>query len=128
MAFYAIAECVVVTAVREGMNLTPYEYIVCRQGVSGSESSSDLNLPKKSMLVVSEFIGCSPSLSGTIRINPWNVELEALNEAISMAEAEKQLRHEQHYRRPSNWRSSRLAHAPPSADSAIFIRDGFNLA
>ncbi|KAF9621580.1 hypothetical protein IFM89_023154 [Coptis chinensis] len=85
-------------AVREGMNLTPYEYIVCRQGVSGSESSSDSNLPKKSMLVVSEFIGCSPSLSGAIRINPWNVESEALNEAISMAEAEKQLRHEKHYR------------------------------
>ncbi|KAK9088723.1 hypothetical protein Scep_027805 [Stephania cephalantha] len=100
MAFYAVAECVVVTAVRDGMNLTPYEYIVCRQGVSGSESCSDANAPKKSMLVVSEFIGCSPSLSGAIRINPWNVEAtaEALNEAISMAEPEKQLRHEKHYR------------------------------
>lgn len=100
MAFYTIAECVVVTAVRDGMNLTPYEYIVCRQGVSGSESTSESNVPKKSMLVVSEFIGCSPSLSGAIRINPWNVETtaEALNEAISMSEAEKQLRHEKHYR------------------------------
>ncbi|KAL0723839.1 hypothetical protein Bca4012_038438 [Brassica carinata] len=87
-AYYHIAECVVVTAVRDGMNLTPYEYIVCRQG------------PKKSMLVVSEFIGCSPSLSGAIRVNPWNVEAtgEALNEAISMSDAEKQLRHEKHFR------------------------------
>ncbi|KAF9625470.1 hypothetical protein IFM89_023231 [Coptis chinensis] len=67
-------------------------------GVSGSESSSDSNLPKKSMLVVSAFIGCSPSLSGAIRINPWNVESEALNDAISMAEVKKQLRHEKHYR------------------------------
>ncbi|KAF5183889.1 Alpha,alpha-trehalose-phosphate synthase [UDP-forming] [Thalictrum thalictroides] len=100
MAYYTIAECVVVTAVRDGMNLTPYEYIACRQGVSGSESSSDPNVPKKSMLVVSEFIGCSPSLSGAIRINPWNVEStsEALNEAISTSEAEKQMRHEKHYR------------------------------
>ncbi|RVW83817.1 putative alpha,alpha-trehalose-phosphate synthase [UDP-forming] 7 [Vitis vinifera] len=99
-AFYTIAECVVVTAVRDGMNLIPYEYIVSRQGVSGSESGSESSGPKKSMLVVSEFIGCSPSLSGAIRVNPWNVEAtaEAMNEAISMADAEKQLRHEKHYR------------------------------
>ncbi|KAA8524963.1 hypothetical protein F0562_011399 [Nyssa sinensis] len=100
VAYYSIAECVVVTAVRDGMNLTPYEYIVCRQGIAGAESGSDLSGPKKSMLVVSEFIGCSPSLSGAIRVNPWNVEAtaEAMNEAISMAESEKQLRHEKHYR------------------------------
>ncbi|XP_051151979.1 probable alpha,alpha-trehalose-phosphate synthase [UDP-forming] 7 isoform X1 [Andrographis paniculata] len=100
MAYYSIAECVVVTAVRDGMNLTPYEYIVCRQGVSGDEMRSELSGPKKSMLVVSEFIGCSPSLSGAIRVNPWNVEstAEALNESISMAESEKELRHEKHYR------------------------------
>ncbi|KAB5534171.1 hypothetical protein DKX38_017282 [Salix brachista] len=99
-AYFTIAECVVVAAVRDGMNLTPYEYIVCRQGVSGSESSSESSDPKKSMLVISEFIGCSPSLSGAIRVNPWNIEAtaEAMNEAISMADSEKQLRHEKHYR------------------------------
>ncbi|KAJ4846213.1 putative alpha,alpha-trehalose-phosphate synthase [UDP-forming] 7 [Turnera subulata] len=97
-AYYTIAECVVVAAVRDGMNLTPYEYIVCRQGVSGAGSES--SGPKKSMLVVSEFIGCSPSLSGAIRVNPWNIEAtaEAMNEAISMSDAEQQLRHEKHYR------------------------------
>ncbi|KAJ6416759.1 hypothetical protein OIU84_002603 [Salix udensis] len=99
-AYFTIAECVVVAAVRDGMNLTPYEYIVCRQGVSGSESSSEPSDPKKSMLVVSEFIGCSPSLSGAIRVNPWNIEAtaEAMNEAISMADSEKHLRHEKHYK------------------------------
>ncbi|PWA59019.1 trehalose-phosphatase/synthase 7 [Artemisia annua] len=100
VAYYTIAECVVVSAVRDGMNLTPYEYIVCREGISGSETGSDLSGPKKSMLVVSEFIGCSPSLSGAIRVNPWNVEAtaEAMNEAISMSDSEKQFRHEKHYR------------------------------
>ncbi|CAG7909301.1 unnamed protein product [Brassica rapa] len=90
-AYYHIAECVVITAVRDGMNLTPYEYIVCRQGA------------KKSVLVASEFIGCSPSLSRAIRVNPWNVEAtgEALNEALSMSDGEKQLRHKKHYRKLS---------------------------
>ncbi|XP_074286148.1 putative alpha,alpha-trehalose-phosphate synthase [UDP-forming] 7 [Silene latifolia] len=100
IAYYTTAECVVVTAVRDGMNLTPYEYIVCREGISGSEPSSDVCGPRKSMIVISEFIGCSPSLSGAIRINSWNVEAtaEAMNAAISIGDAEKQLRHEKHYR------------------------------
>lgn len=100
LAYYTVAECVVVTAVRDGMNLTPYEYIVCRQGLPSSESAPEVSGPRKSMLVVSEFIGCSPSLSGAIRVNPWNTEAtaESLNEAISMSEREKQLRHEKHYR------------------------------
>lgn len=99
-AYYSVAECVVVTAVRDGMNLTPYEYIVCRQGIPGSDCTAESNGLKSSMLVVSEFIGCSPSLSGAIRVNPWNVEAtaEALNEAISMADGEKVLRHEKHYK------------------------------
>ncbi|KAL2484098.1 hypothetical protein Fot_45542 [Forsythia ovata] len=99
-AYYTIAECVVVTAVRDGMNVTPYEYIVCRQGIQAFESSSDSNAPKKSMLVASEFMGCSLSLSGAIRVNPWNIEAtaEALNLAISMVDGEKQLRHEKHYK------------------------------
>ncbi|KAL8140406.1 hypothetical protein V2J09_006427 [Rumex salicifolius] len=100
ITYYSIAECVVVTALRDGMNLTSYEYVVCRQGMSVSEPSLELSGPKKSMLVVSEFIGCSPSLSGAIRINPWNVEAtaNAMNEAILMGEAEQVLRHEKHYR------------------------------
>ncbi|XP_073115131.1 probable alpha,alpha-trehalose-phosphate synthase [UDP-forming] 7 isoform X2 [Elaeis guineensis] len=100
IAFYTMAECVVVTAVRDGMNLTPYEYIVCRQGIAGSEPGLDADGPRKSMLVVSEFIGCSPSLSGAIRVNPWDIEstAHAMNEAISLPDAEKRLRHEKHYR------------------------------
>ena len=29
---------------------------------------------KTSMLVLSEFVGCSPSVSGAIRVNPWSVD------------------------------------------------------
>ncbi|CAO2813259.1 unnamed protein product [Amaranthus hypochondriacus] len=100
IAYFTIAECVVVTAVRDGLNLTPYEYIVCREGISDAESSFKNVSPKKSMLVISEFIGCSPSLSGAIRINPWDVEAtgEGMNEAISVRDSDKELRHEKHYR------------------------------
>lgn len=103
IAYYTIAECCVVTAVRDGLNLIPYEYIVCREGapqMSESENYLEESSVKKSMLIVSEFIGCSPSLSGAIRVNPWNIEMvaEAMNSAITMKEQEQHLRHEKHYR------------------------------
>lgn len=102
IAYYAVAECCLVTAVRDGMNLIPYEYVICRQGTEKLDATLGLNptAPKKSMLVVSEFIGCSPSLSGAIRVNPWNIDAvsEAMDSALIVSEAEKQMRHEKHYK------------------------------
>ncbi|XP_061355217.1 alpha,alpha-trehalose-phosphate synthase [UDP-forming] 6-like isoform X2 [Gastrolobium bilobum] len=101
VAYYVVAECCLVTAVRDGMNLIPYEYIISRQGNEKLDKVLGLaSSPKKSMLVVSEFIGCSPSLSGAIRVNPWNIDAvaDAMDSALEMADSEKQLRHEKHYR------------------------------
>ncbi|KAF8040143.1 hypothetical protein BT93_B2386 [Corymbia citriodora subsp. variegata] len=102
IAYYVVAECCLVTAVRDGMNLIPYEYIISRQGNEKLDEVLGLkpSTPKKSMLVVSEFIGCSPSLSGAIRVNPWNIDAvaDAMDCALEMPEGEKQLRHEKHYK------------------------------
>lgn len=102
IAYYVIAECCLVTAVRDGMNLIPYEYVICRQGNEKLDQTLGLDplKLKKSMLVVSEFVGCSPSLSGAIRVNPWNIDsvAEAMDSALIFSESEKQLRHEKHYR------------------------------
>ncbi|PRQ17341.1 putative alpha,alpha-trehalose-phosphate synthase (UDP-forming), Trehalose-phosphatase [Rosa chinensis] len=101
-AYYSLAECCIVNAVRDGMNLIPYKYIICRQGTPNMDKALGIPLdsPHTSTLVISEFIGCSPSLSGAIRVNPWNIEAvaDALNVAITMPDLEKQLRHEKHYR------------------------------
>ena len=43
-ALYSIADCAVVTATRDGMNLVPYEYVVCRQGVPVSSHLSLIRL------------------------------------------------------------------------------------
>ncbi|GAB2280432.1 Probable alpha,alpha-trehalose-phosphate synthase [UDP-forming] 10 [Dionaea muscipula] len=101
-AYYAVSECCLVNAVRDGMNLVPYKYIVCRQGSRLLDDAMGIEEgnPHTSTLVVSEFIGCSPSLSGAIRVNPWDIDAvaEALNSALTMPHTEKQLRHEKHYR------------------------------
>ncbi|KAK8516406.1 hypothetical protein V6N13_097695 [Hibiscus sabdariffa] len=115
IAYYVIAECCLVTAVRDGMNLIPYEYVICRQGNEKLDETLGLHhsAPKRSMLVVSEFIGCSPSLSGAIRVNPWNIDAvaEAMDSALILSEAEKQLRHEKHYRYVSTHDVAYWAHS-----------------
>lgn len=102
IAFYVAAECCIVNAVRDGMNLVPYEYVVCRQGTEEMDKSRGIGdvSPRTSTLIVSEFVGCSPSLSGAFRVNPWSIEdvADALYQAIDMNEPERQLRHEKHYR------------------------------
>ncbi|XWS70904.1 hypothetical protein CRYUN_Cryun03dG0090200 [Craigia yunnanensis] len=103
LAYYAIAEYSVVTPVRDGMNLVPYKYTVCRQScpVLDEALGVDENSPlKNSVIIVSEFIGCSPSLSGAIRVNPWNISemANAMYSAIDLPETEKHLRHEKHYK------------------------------
>ncbi|VAI62008.1 unnamed protein product [Triticum turgidum subsp. durum] len=94
-AYYAAAECCVVSAVRDGLNRIPYIYTVCRQ-----ESTALGDAPKRSVIVLSEFVGCSPSLSGAIRVNPWSVEsvAEAMSSALRMSDGEQRLRHEKHYK------------------------------
>nr|GEW03867.1 DEAD-box ATP-dependent RNA helicase 53, mitochondrial-like [Tanacetum cinerariifolium] len=62
VAYYAISECVVVNAVRDGMNLMPYKYTVSRQ--SSPELNKALAVGEteggKSLIIVSEFIGALP--------------------------------------------------------------------
>ncbi|CAI9098680.1 OLC1v1035366C3 [Oldenlandia corymbosa var. corymbosa] len=103
VAYYSISECVVVNAVRDGMNLVPYKYTVSRQGCPNLDQAmglSESTTQRKSVIVVSEFIGCSPSLSGAIRVNPWNIDdvADGMNSALKMSDAEKEMRHEKHYK------------------------------
>ena len=55
---------------------------------------------KDSMLVLSEFVGCSPSLSGAIRVNPWSIDdvADGLYTAIKMPLPERHARHDKHWR------------------------------
>lgn len=51
IALYSIADVAVVTATRDGMNLVPYEYIVCRQGAPVCLASAPAALPLLATLI-----------------------------------------------------------------------------
>lgn len=79
LALNSEADLFIVTALREGMNLTCHEFIGC---------SSDKNSP----LILSEFTGSSSVLSeGAQLVNPWDIKQVAnsIKEGLEMSREEK---------------------------------------
>ncbi|AQK60672.1 Alphaalpha-trehalose-phosphate synthase [UDP-forming] 5 [Zea mays] len=92
VAYYAAADCCVVSAVRDGLNRVPYFYTTCREEAPDAQ--------KGSAVVVSEFAGCSPTLGGAIRVDPWDLDgmADAMHATVTtMSTEEKQARHRGNY-------------------------------
>ncbi|KAF9321645.1 hypothetical protein BG003_000528 [Podila horticola] len=75
------ADLCLITSLRDGMNLTSHEYVVCQE-------------EQKNPLVLSEFAGTYGSLGACLRVNPWNYTevAEAIHDGLVMGEEEKTLR------------------------------------
>lgn len=80
-ALYLAADVLLVTALRDGMNLVAKEYVACRFDDDG-------------VLVLSEFTGASDELKRALRINPHDIDgLKAtMLEAIRMPRRERRVR------------------------------------
>ncbi|KAG0125771.1 glycosyltransferase family 20-domain-containing protein [Tuber indicum] len=79
LALLAIADALVVTSLRDGMNLTSHEFVCC-QG------------EKHAPLILSEFTGSASMFDGAeISVNPWDHSkcADALYQALTMSEEEK---------------------------------------
>lgn len=89
LAMCTIADAMVITSLREGMNLSAHEYIVCQDG--GYDGK------KHSPLILSEFTGSSSIFNGAeLAINPWHYQgiADAFKVALEMGEEEKAYRYE----------------------------------
>jgi trehalose 6-phosphate synthase len=82
-ALYLAADVMLVTSLRDGMNLVAKEYVACRYHESGA-------------LVLSEFTGAADELSGAFLVNPHDIEglKDAIVRAatISPADARRRMR------------------------------------
>ena len=58
-ALLTIADVALITSVRDGMNTTSHEYVVCQKENHGP-------------LILSEFTGTAGSLSAALLVNPWD--------------------------------------------------------
>ncbi|KAJ2902284.1 putative glycosyltransferase family 20 protein [Zalerion maritima] len=75
-----------ITSVRDGMNTTSLEYVVCQKDSYGP-------------LILSEFSGTAGSLTDAIRINPWDSTgvADQINRALVMSEGERKAMQESLY-------------------------------
>jgi trehalose 6-phosphate synthase/phosphatase len=80
-AFYRAADLVLVTPLRDGMNLVAKEYVVCRPDEDG-------------VLVLSRFAGAFDELKDAVAVNPYHPEdmAEAIYQATRMPAAERRRR------------------------------------
>jgi trehalose 6-phosphate synthase len=69
-ALYLAADVMLVTPLRDGMNLVAKEYVACRNDETGA-------------LVLSEFTGAADELAGAFLVNPHDIE--GLKDAIVRA-------------------------------------------
>ncbi|KIX07646.1 trehalose-phosphatase [Rhinocladiella mackenziei CBS 650.93] len=85
-ALLRVADVGLITSVRDGMNTTSLEYVICQKNHYGP-------------LILSEFSGTAASLGNAIHINPWDLGgvADALKKALEMPEAEKKSNHEKLY-------------------------------
>jgi len=81
IALYRAADVMVVTPLRDGMNLVAKEYVACRVNDDG-------------VLVLSELAGAAWELGEAVQVNPYNVHETALalRQAIHMPPAEQRTR------------------------------------
>ncbi|KAI7851898.1 glycosyltransferase family 20-domain-containing protein [Circinella umbellata] len=87
LALLTSADASLITPLRDGMNLTSHEYIVCQENNYGP-------------LILSEFTGTYGSFGACLRVNPWDYRQvgDAIHEALSMSEEEKSGRWKELYK------------------------------
>ncbi|KAK4054618.1 hypothetical protein OIO90_003430 [Microbotryomycetes sp. JL221] len=81
-ALLSVADLALITSIRDGMNTTSMEYILCQA-------------EKKGPLIVSEFTGVSSQLNKAIKINPWDLGgvARAIDTCLKMSPEEREMRH-----------------------------------
>ncbi|GAB7353262.1 hypothetical protein MBLNU459_g3770t1 [Dothideomycetes sp. NU459] len=88
VALMTVADVLMVTSLREGMNLTAHEFILCQDGKNSEK--------KYGPLILSEFTGSASVFGGNeLSINPWDYQAcaEAIKKALEMPEPEKERRY-----------------------------------
>ncbi|KAG1222165.1 hypothetical protein G6F35_005484 [Rhizopus arrhizus] len=87
LALLTCADTCLLTPLRDGMNLTSHEYIVCQKDTFNP-------------LILSEFTGTYGSFGASLRVNPWDYRQigEAIHDALSMSIDEKTARWKELYK------------------------------
>jgi len=81
VTLYRAADVMLVTPLRDGMNLVAKEFVTCRSDEDG-------------VLVLSEFAGAAAEMGEALQVNPYDIEAmaQAYDDALTMPEDERRVR------------------------------------
>jgi trehalose 6-phosphate synthase/phosphatase len=81
VALYRAADVMLVTPLRDGMNLVAKEFVTCRSDEDG-------------VLVLSEFAGAAAEMGEALQVNPYDLEsmAQAYSDALTMPDEERNVR------------------------------------
>lgn len=88
LALLTVADALMITSQREGMNLTCHEYLFCQDGKFPGHN-------RYGSLILSEFTGSTSVFGGNeLSVNPWDYRqcANAIKTALTMEDGEKQRR------------------------------------
>jgi trehalose 6-phosphate synthase/phosphatase len=87
VALYRRANVMMVTPLRDGMNLVAHEFVLC-------QSEPGLGGRWRGSLLLSEFAGSAQVLPGALLVNPWNVDhvVDQLGTALELEPRERRRR------------------------------------
>jgi trehalose 6-phosphate synthase len=76
-----VSDVLLITSLRDGMNLVAMEYIACQE-------------ENKGVIVLSELTGVSTTLPGSISVNSWTIEeiTDGLYKALEVSSEEREIR------------------------------------
>jgi trehalose-phosphatase len=113
LALLSVANCFVVTTVRDGLNRWPLEYVSAQaymrqeaeqaasraaaaSGVAGGAQASGAPLWVPGSMILSEFTSCCRVLNGSLHVNPWKIDevAGAMQAAMVMDSVERLKRHQ----------------------------------
>ncbi|QIF05649.1 bifunctional alpha,alpha-trehalose-phosphate synthase (UDP-forming)/trehalose-phosphatase [Roseimicrobium sp. ORNL1] len=92
LGLYRAADVMLVTPLRDGMNLVAKEFVACRHDDDG-------------VLVLSEFAGAAWEMGEAIIVNPYNEDelADAMHRALTMEEPERRFRMQRLRKRVRDW-------------------------
>merc|ERR1719491_699837 len=89
MALLRAADVVMVTPIRDGLNLIPLEYTIAHQDALLEQQVNDGR--KRGLCILSEFSSCTRVMRGSIHVNPWKISeiANSFHQALMMPEDER---------------------------------------
>jgi trehalose 6-phosphate synthase/phosphatase len=92
MALLRAADIVMVTTIRDGLNLIPLEFTVAHLDALSEQGRKDGR--KRGLCILSEFSSCTRVMRGALHVNPWKISeiATAFYQAVTMSEDERMRR------------------------------------